>query len=181
MGRTGVMPAMFAKTLPGWGTPWVALLFQLLVQCVLMCGSFEAVLQANMVTYNLTLMLEFGACIKLRRTEPNLMRPYRIPCGIWGLYLLFAPPVILSVLLMCLCEWLTLAITALVLLAGVAYYLVQVWCCGGGMEKLQADMRSSLSGVPPNVSGSDDGTHFARLIPASKSKSGIPIPSVMRI
>jgi hypothetical protein len=58
-----------------------------------MLGDFEAILEANMVTYNLKLVLEFGALLKLRQAEPELPRPYKIPLGMPGLCLLFAPPV----------------------------------------------------------------------------------------
>ena len=127
MGRTGVMPAVLGRTLPGWDTPWVALVFQLLVQCVLMCGDFSSILQANMVTYNFTIVLEFAACIKLRLVEPDLARPYRIPCSSsWGLVLLFLPPTLLTVLLLCLCEWKILGASACVIAVGFAYYVAQV-------------------------------------------------------
>jgi hypothetical protein len=43
--------------------------------------------------YTLKLILEFAALIKLRVSEPELERPYRIGCGVFGCCVLFTPPV----------------------------------------------------------------------------------------
>jgi amino acid transporter len=70
---------------------------------VIMCvKDFETILEANMITYSLKLVLEFAALIKLRLDQPDLPRPYRIPCGTAGLVLLFLPPTALTVLLISL-------------------------------------------------------------------------------
>jgi amino acid transporter len=62
----GYMPAAVARTTPGRGTPWVALLINTAAVSVLMLGDFESILEANMLTYNLKLVLEYAALIRLR-------------------------------------------------------------------------------------------------------------------
>ena len=42
--------------------------------------------------------------IKLRLDDPALPRPYKIPCGVVGLCLLFIPPTAVTVLLITLAE-----------------------------------------------------------------------------
>jgi amino acid transporter len=139
MGRAGIMPSALGYTLPKWGTPWVALLLMGLVQCVLMCADFESILAANMITYDLTIVLEYAALIKLRRTEPELERPYRIPLHGVGLWLLFIPPTLLTLVLVALADWITLVAAAAVVLLGLLTYYVRRHCLG---DKL-------VSCVPP--------------------------------
>ena len=47
------------------------------VVAVLLTSDFETIAEANMLTYCLKLILEYLALIKLRKTEPDLPRPYR--------------------------------------------------------------------------------------------------------
>jgi amino acid transporter len=94
MGRRGLMPAVLGLVHPRWGTPWVAILVMAAAVAALMLADFETLAEANMLTYNLKMVLEYGAVIKLRLAEPEMARPYRIRAGIGGLCLLFAPPVL---------------------------------------------------------------------------------------
>ena len=98
---------------------YISVLVNSAAVCILMLGDFEAILEANMVTYNLKLVLEFAAVLKLRQSEPDLPRPYRIPLETRGLCLLFAPPVGLTVALLVMASWTTLGIAACVVGLGL--------------------------------------------------------------
>ncbi|HEX5632390.1 MAG TPA: amino acid permease, partial [Gemmatimonadales bacterium] len=62
------------------GVPRNALLFQFaLIVLLLVTGSFEAVLTYAGVTLNLSSLLTVVGLVRLRRTAPDLPRPYRVP------------------------------------------------------------------------------------------------------
>mmetsp|Transcript_9175 Transcript_9175/g.26111 ORF Transcript_9175/g.26111 Transcript_9175/m.26111 type:complete len:186 (+) Transcript_9175:2-559(+) len=98
---------------------------------------FEAIAQMSMWLYALTLVFEFLALILLRRNEPDLERPYKIPGGMCGLYVLSLPPCICCLVLMVLSEALTWQICLGIIVFGVVM-LVPYY-------------RSS--GKPPNLPG----------------------------
>jgi amino acid transporter len=61
--------------------------------------SFSELITVNAILYGLAVMLEFAALFVLRRKEPNLSRPFRIPGGAPVCALLAIGPAILVVLL----------------------------------------------------------------------------------
>ena len=97
-----------------------------------MCFDFERIVAANILTYNLKLLLEYAALVQLRRNEPQLHRPYRIPLGTWGLMLLFSPPTILTIVLVCCLDLLTLGVGAAVVGLGLVTYLIRRLCIAAG-------------------------------------------------
>jgi hypothetical protein len=46
--------------------------------------SFERLISIDLVLYGGALMLEFVALVVLRVKEPGLVRPFRVPGGVWG-------------------------------------------------------------------------------------------------
>lgn len=88
----GFLPALFARRSPKTGAPTAAVLGL----CVLWAGAltlgFDRLVLFDITFYGLSLILEFGALIALRRREPNLTRPFRIPGGLPALVGLSLPP-----------------------------------------------------------------------------------------
>ena len=107
------------------GHRYISILINSAAVCALMLFDFEAILEANMVTYNLKLVLEFAALLKLRQSEPDLERPYKIPLELPGLCALFAPPVLLTLALLVLASWATLGIAACVVGLGFLAHFVR--------------------------------------------------------
>ena len=66
-----------------------------------------------------------AALVKLRLSEPDLPRPYRISIGVPGLCVLFLPPIALSCALAYLAETATLVATGGVLVLGVVAHVVR--------------------------------------------------------
>jgi amino acid transporter len=73
---------------------------------VLACGvcwalalgfSFERLIAIDLVLWGLSMILEFAALVVLRRTEPMLPRPFRIPGPDWVPVLLGLSPAALTV------------------------------------------------------------------------------------
>jgi amino acid transporter len=90
-----LLPSVFAKLHPRFGTPWVAILVNSFVVALLIPFSFQELIELDMFLYALALIPEFAALIWLRLKEPQLHRPYRIPGGLPGVIVLSLPPVLL--------------------------------------------------------------------------------------
>jgi len=76
------------------GTPRNAVLFSAIVYSVFVLVPFGRLVIADVVLYSLALFLEFGALVRLRRTEPELRGAFRIPLGRSGVAVLAALPMI---------------------------------------------------------------------------------------
>ena len=46
--------------------------------------SFERLISIDLVLYGAALVLEFVALVVLRVKEPELIRPFKVPGGLWG-------------------------------------------------------------------------------------------------
>jgi amino acid transporter len=96
LAEDGFLPDMFTKKLRN-GSPWIA---------VLACGgcwalalgfTFERLITIDLVLWGLSVILEFLALIILRRKEPSLPRPFRIPGPDWMPILLGLGPTIMII------------------------------------------------------------------------------------
>lgn len=83
MANDGLLPKLLGRRMNN-GVPWVA---------VLVCGAAWALalglnltrlLELDIMLYGLSLVLEFVALAVLRWREPALVRPFRVPGGMWG-------------------------------------------------------------------------------------------------
>lgn len=99
MARKGMLPATLRGERGAEATPAPALLFSAL--CILSMTPFEfsQLVELNMALYSSTLMLEQIALLRLRWTEPDLHRPFRIPLERHWLILAFLPQMILCTLI----------------------------------------------------------------------------------
>lgn len=120
MALTGTLPAVLARLHPRFGTPWVSIVVNAAGIAALIPFSFQDLVQVDMFLYALALILEFGALVWLRRKEPEMARPYRVPFGMPGAIALSAPPVALAILSMALAD----NPTKLTSLAGIGLGLV---------------------------------------------------------
>lgn len=118
MGGFGYVPTRLAKIHPKYGTPISAIFFNCfaIISMVATGLNFEEIAQMSMWLYAITLIFEFIALIKLRYSEPELERPYKIPGGLLGVYLLSIPPCICCIILMILSTKLTWILSACVIL-----------------------------------------------------------------
>jgi amino acid transporter len=97
MAADGLLPEALGRT-DARGTPRNAVLFAALCYSLFMLLPFSGLVVADVLLYSLALMLEFGALLKLRRSEPDLRGTFRIPLGMAGVAVLAALP--LGVLLL---------------------------------------------------------------------------------
>ncbi len=91
MAGDGYLPRFLART-DARGTPRNAVLVSAVVYSVFVLVPFGRLVVADVVLYSLALFLEFAALVKLRRAEPELRGPFRIPLGARGVTVLAVMP-----------------------------------------------------------------------------------------
>jgi amino acid transporter len=83
MAQDGLLPKIFTRRLAN-GAPWVSILVCASAWALALNFTFERLITLDLVLYGLSLILEFVALIVLRRREPELHRPFRVPGGMLG-------------------------------------------------------------------------------------------------
>ena len=91
MAADGLLPARLAAT-DEHGTPRGAVLVSAAIYSIVALLPFSGLVVADVVFYALALLLEFGALIVIRRREPALRGPFRIPLGATGVTVLAMIP-----------------------------------------------------------------------------------------
>jgi amino acid transporter len=91
MAEDHLMPQAFLKR-NKLGVPWVSLIFCALIWALALNFTFERLISIDLVLYGASLLLEFVALVVLRRREPHLHRPFRIPGGTAGAVLVGVGP-----------------------------------------------------------------------------------------
>jgi amino acid transporter len=83
MAEDGLLPhALLRRT--KLGVPWVSVLLCAAIWALALRFTFERLISIDLVLYGASLLLEFVALVVLRRREPNLIRPFRVPGGMAG-------------------------------------------------------------------------------------------------
>jgi amino acid transporter len=129
LAEDGFLPPIFTRRLRN-GSPWVAVIACGLCWALALGFSFERLITIDLVLYGLSMILEFVALVLLRRNEPHLPRPFRIPGPDWVPLLLGISPAALTVYALYASRTETvagmpaLAFALLIALAGLPLYLV---------------------------------------------------------
>jgi amino acid transporter len=83
MAEDGLLPAALKRRTKS-GVPWVSVLLCAIIWALALRFTFERLISIDLVLYGASLLLEFVALVVLRRREPDLHRPFRIPGGMAG-------------------------------------------------------------------------------------------------
>jgi len=94
LAEDGLLPSIFKKKLSN-GSPWVSVLVCGLCWALALGFTFERLITIDLVLWGFSVILEFLALIILRRKEPTLKRPFRIPGPDWVPIILGLSPTIL--------------------------------------------------------------------------------------
>ena len=94
MAVDGLLPAALAET-DERGTPRNAVLVAAAIYSVFALIPFGGLVVADVVLYALALGLEFAALVALRRREPALRGPFRLPVGALGVTVIAVIPMVL--------------------------------------------------------------------------------------
>ena len=99
LARDGYLTSWLGHTSVRMGTPVRSIVLCAGLYTCLAWFSFSELITVNAILYGLSVMLEFVALYVLRRKEPTLARPFRIPGGAWVCALMAIGPAALIVLL----------------------------------------------------------------------------------
>ena len=92
MAHKGLLPATLREE-NHKGTPSAALIFSTASILVLTPFTFAELIELNMALYAMSLLMEQIALLRLRWTEPEMRRPYKIPIPRMWLCLVYAPQI----------------------------------------------------------------------------------------
>lgn len=99
LAEDGYLPRGLALLNPKTSVPMRSILFCAILYGALSWFSFSELITANAFLYGLSIMLEMLALMILRRREPELERPFKIPGGMPVLVLMLVLPMVLIGLL----------------------------------------------------------------------------------
>jgi amino acid transporter len=77
------------------GVPWLSVVLCSVAWALALGMSFERLISIDLVLYGGALMLEFVALVVLRVKEPGLVRPFKVPGGLWGAVAIGVGPTLL--------------------------------------------------------------------------------------
>ncbi len=89
----GYLPPALTRLHVRFGTPVLAIVLSSAVYSIFTLSAFERLIELDVILYAASLFLEFAALIALRRREPRMVRPVRVPGGMAGLVLVSLAPV----------------------------------------------------------------------------------------
>jgi len=96
LARERALPAWLALVSPRFGTPWAAIIVSAACYAAFAVFSFTELIVLNIWLYSLTLLIELAAFLRLRRVEPAMRRPWRVPGGRAGAILVVAFPALFA-------------------------------------------------------------------------------------
>jgi len=95
LAEDGFLPRVFARRHPATDAPVFSIVACAICWTAALPLGFDRLVVIDVLLYGGSLMLEFAALTALRRKEPGLARPFRVPGGIPGTVLLAAGPLAL--------------------------------------------------------------------------------------
>jgi amino acid transporter len=95
LAEDGFLPPIFGRTAASTGAPVMAIVACALAWTLSLGLDFQRLVALDILLYGSSLALEFVALVALRRREPGLPRPVRVPGGMTGAVLLGVLPMAL--------------------------------------------------------------------------------------
>jgi len=83
MAEDRLLPAVLLRRTK-LGVPWVSVLLCAAIWALALRFTFERLISIDLVLYGASLLLEFVALVVLRQREPDLVRPFSVPGGMFG-------------------------------------------------------------------------------------------------
>jgi len=91
MAERGYLPKILT-TRSKYGTPTAGIIFNTIVVVAFASADFGQLLELLNSVYALSLLMEYGAFVKLRLHRKELKRPYRVPIPDWAAIIFVTPP-----------------------------------------------------------------------------------------
>jgi len=96
LAEDGYLPPWLTRKHPRYGTPWVAILVSSVIYGLLAVETLVQLITVYMWLRIATTVMTVLAARRLRRTQPELPRPFRIPWGRSGLAYVVGAPLVMS-------------------------------------------------------------------------------------
>ena len=96
----GLFPPIISRVSKRFGTPIAAIALVASVNAVLIAGPFQSLVIIDVMLMVCSYAVIFIAAVHLRRSDPDLHRPFKIPLGTRGLAALIIPPLCLVVFML---------------------------------------------------------------------------------
>jgi amino acid transporter len=94
LAEEGLLPKVMARRTDA-GVPWVSVVLCSVAWALALGMSFERLISIDLMLYGGALALEFVALVVLRVKEPGLVRPFKVPGGLWGAVAMGVGPTLL--------------------------------------------------------------------------------------
>ncbi len=98
MAEDGYLPPAFSARHPRYGTPWIAIIVSSIIYGLLAQRTIVQLLTVYVWLRIGVTVLTVLSSWQLRKTQPDLVRPFRIPWGRAGLLYVIIAPLAMSVL-----------------------------------------------------------------------------------
>jgi amino acid transporter len=96
MAEDGYLPEVLTRKHSRYGTPWLAIVVSAVIYALLAWRSLGEIISVYIWLRSATTVLAVLSAWKLRRTQPDLQRPFVIPGGRIGLLYVVAAPVLMA-------------------------------------------------------------------------------------
>ena len=126
---TGHLPKILSKR-SRHGTPTFGIILGVIVIVIMDCLSdFDQLIEMLNFNYAIALLMEYAAFLQLRIRQPDIPRPYRIPLGTFGCFVLFLPTILLTLAVLACANSKTYIFSICVLSTGL---FLSFWNKGSG-------------------------------------------------
>jgi amino acid transporter len=96
MAEDGYLPAALTRKHSRYGTPWLAIIVSAVIYALLAWQSLGQLISVYIWLRSATTVLTVLSALKLRRTQPDMPRSFRVPGGRPGLFYVVAAPVVMA-------------------------------------------------------------------------------------
>jgi amino acid transporter len=124
MAEDGYLPPVFAAKHPKYATPWIAILISCSIYALLAFQTMAQLLTVYVWLRILVTQLTVLSVWRLRKLQPDLKRPYRIPWGNLGLVYVVIAPALMSAVAVVGSDKFALKWGPIPVLLGIAAYFV---------------------------------------------------------
>ncbi|MGA9527493.1 MAG: APC family permease [Terriglobales bacterium] len=140
LAEDGYLPPFLTRRHPRYGTPWIAILVSTAIYASLALHSLGELISIYVWLRAATTVMTVLSAWGMRRKLPDLARPFRIPCGAFGLAYVILPPLVMTYVVLRYSDPMAMRWGPWALGAGPIVYLVVKWFAKRAAEEKRADV-----------------------------------------
>lgn len=128
MADLGFLPKIFALRSKKFKTPLTGILLSTGIILAVSYLDFTVIISAANFLYSLGMLLEFASFIWLRRKNPGLKRPYKVPMGTAGIVIMCLIPSGFLIFVMAIATKIVFLVSGIMTVAGIGWYFFIKFC-----------------------------------------------------